>query len=217
MMDDVSAYRRRASEEPVMSIRVAISDPLPAYRHGMLVSLGDAGFQPEAPRDLLQWAVQEPRRAILMTLDSQEDWALLAELQAAGADVPVVAAIPEGDVALQVRAVVTGAIATVSRGAPPESVQRVLEAAVDGVSMLPVEVVRALAARQLPLSREPRVSRREIQWLQALAKGQTVSQLAEHAGYSERAMFRLLRDLYARMGVGGRTEALMHAHQQGWL
>jgi DNA-binding CsgD family transcriptional regulator len=45
----------------------------------------------------------------------------------------------------------------------------------------------------------------------------TVRQLADRAGYSERMMFRLLRDLYDRLRVKGRTEALMLARERGWL
>jgi DNA-binding CsgD family transcriptional regulator len=41
--------------------------------------------------------------------------------------------------------------------------------------------------------------------------------VANLAGYSERAMFRLLRGLYARIGVRNRTEALMRAKERGWL
>jgi DNA-binding NarL/FixJ family response regulator len=208
---------QRLREDSGMPIQVAISDSLPAYRHGMLTSLGDAGFQPEAPRDLLQWALQEQRRAILLTLESEGDWALLARLRAARADMPVVVAVAENDVASQVRAVLGGAISTVSRDAPTETIQRVLRAAVDGISMLPVEVVRALGERRGVVPTGAKVSEREVGWLQALAKGMTISQLAEKAGYSERAMFRLLRELYERMEVGSRTEALMRAHQQGWL
>jgi DNA-binding CsgD family transcriptional regulator len=42
-------------------------------------------------------------------------------------------------------------------------------------------------------------------------------QLAEQAGYSERAMFRLLKNIYSRLGVRNRTQALMLAKDQGWL
>lgn len=200
-----------------MSIQVAISDPLPAYRDGMLITLGGAGFRPEAPGDLLQWALQEQRRAILMTLESDADWVLLAELRAARTDVPVVAAIGANDVAAQVRAILAGAVSTVPRDAPSETIQRVLRAAVEGISMLPIEVVRALGERWRSSPSEAKVSDREIGWLQTLAKGVTISQLAEQSGYSERAMFRLLRELYERMEVGNRTEALMRAHERGWL
>jgi DNA-binding CsgD family transcriptional regulator len=50
-----------------------------------------------------------------------------------------------------------------------------------------------------------------------LATGMTVAQLAAKAGYSERAMFRLLRSLYVRMGAKNRTEALIRAYEHGWI
>ena len=49
------------------------------------------------------------------------------------------------------------------------------------------------------------------------AGGSTVAALANQAGYSERAMFRLLHGLYQRLGVRTRTEALIRAHERGWL
>ena len=50
-----------------------------------------------------------------------------------------------------------------------------------------------------------------------LAGGVTVAQLAAQVGYSERMMFRLLRELYDRLHVRGRTDALMLARERGWL
>jgi DNA-binding NarL/FixJ family response regulator len=97
------------------------------------------------------------------------------------------------------------------------TVQKVLEAAVSGVSLLPSDVLRALSEHRAITASGPDISDREVEWLRELAKGTTVAQLAERSGYSERAMFRLLRLLYARMQVQGRTEALMHAQQRGWL
>jgi DNA-binding CsgD family transcriptional regulator len=51
--------------------------------------------------------------------------------------------------------------------------------------------------------------------LQQLAGGITVAQLAHRAGYSERAMYRLLRGLYIKLDVKTRTEALMLARARG--
>jgi DNA-binding NarL/FixJ family response regulator len=200
-----------------MSIRIAVFDPLPAYRRGIMASLDEAGLQPEAPRDLLEWALAAPRQVILMTLESSDDWSLLVTLRAARPDLPIVAVIPDASVPAQVRAIVSGATAALPRDATPETVQQVLKAAADGVSVLPTEVVRALSTRREAEPSEPGLSDRELEWLRELAKGTTVAQLAERAGYSERAMFRLLRTLYGRLQVRNRTEALMHAQQRGWL
>jgi DNA-binding NarL/FixJ family response regulator len=200
-----------------MSIWIAISDSLPAYRHGIMTTLADAGFHPEAPSDLLKWALQAPRQVILMTLESDDDWGLLAVVRASRPDLPVVAVIADSTVQAQVRAISSGAVATLPRDATPETVQEVLKATVDGVSMLSVDVVRALAERREARPDGRSIGNRELQWLRELAKGKTVAQLAELAGYSERAMFRLLRTLYSRLEVNNRTEALMLAQKRGWL
>jgi DNA-binding NarL/FixJ family response regulator len=202
-----------------MSIQIAVSDPLPVFRRGIMATLGEAGFRPEAPEDLLAWIRQENRRVVLLTLESVEDWSLLAQLHEANADVLVVAVMADTDVRAYVQAVVTGAVAAVPRDAPPELVRQVFEAAVAGRSVLPVEVVRALASagtRPTPDGGDA-PSAREVDWLRELARGATVAKLAERAGYSERAMFRLLRQMYVRIGARNRTEALIQAHGRGWL
>jgi DNA-binding NarL/FixJ family response regulator len=201
-----------------MSVRIAVSDPLPMFRRGMIATLGDAGFQPEAPEDLLTWARQRQRGIVMLTLHLPEDWRLLTDLRKASEDVVVIAVLNDAQTETCVRAIVAGAGAVVSRGAEPESVKRVFDAAVEGKSLLPTEVVRALASPRSSLNEdEAALSARELEWLKGLASGLTVAQLADRFGYSERAMFRLLRDLYARMRVQNRTEALMYAHRQGWL
>jgi DNA-binding NarL/FixJ family response regulator len=117
------------------------------------------------------------------------------------------------------RLLVEDAGAAIARDALPETVRKVFDAAVAGKSLLPVEVVRGLVTPQSSPEEEydnvP--SPQEIGWLRELAFGTTVARLADRAGYSERAMFRLLRDLYARIGVRNRTEALMRAQEHGWL
>ena len=85
------------------------------------------------------------------------------------------------------------------------------EEAVAGFSVLPIAVVQALAAPHPPVGTGPPPPAHELDWLRELAGGATVAQLAGRSGYSERAMFRLLRDLYRRLEVSSRTEALMLA------
>lgn len=201
-----------------MSVRIAVLDPLPVFRHGVMAALGDAGFRSETPEDLMAWVRDEQRRVVLMTLRSADDWALLGQLHRARPDVIVVAILEDAGVTAYVRALSAGAVSAVPRDAAPEGIRQVFEAAMRGISLLPVEVVRALAS---PGERSPQAqdapTAHEIEWLQQLAGGVTVAQLADRAGYSERAMFRLLRSLYAKLDVKSRTEALMLAHERGWL
>jgi DNA-binding NarL/FixJ family response regulator len=183
----------------------------------MLATLGDVGFEPETPEDLLTWVRQDQRLVVLLTVQMPRDWSLLATLCRTRADLVAIAVLTEPSTEAYVRAIMAGATVAVPRDAVPSTMRWVFEEAVRGTTVLPTEVVRTLA-----LSRESGVGEAElptaqVEWLRALAQGITVAQLAERHGYSERAMFRHLRDLYARMGAKGRTEALMLANRRGWL
>jgi DNA-binding NarL/FixJ family response regulator len=201
-----------------VSIRIAVSDPLPMYRRGLIAVLGDAGFEPQTPDELITWIRGEQRPIVLLSLLSSNDWALLARLHEIRNDTMVIAVLPDRSTRNHVQAIIDGAVAAVARDAVPETMRRVFDAAVAGQSVLPVEVVRALTTSQpLPEEDETVPSPQEIGWLRELALGTTVARLADRAGYSERAMFRLLRQLYLRIGARNRTEALMRAHERGWL
>jgi DNA-binding NarL/FixJ family response regulator len=199
-------------------VSVAVLDPLPVYRRGVMAALGEAGLIAEAPDDPLAWSRRRGRAVIFLTLASSSDWRLLADLRQAVSDPVVVAVLPEASVAAYLRALVGGATAVMPRDASPGRLRQVYEQALSGMSLLPFDVVQALAGSSTS-SVEPADApgAREIEWLRELADGATVANLAERSGYSERAMFRLLADLYRRMGVRNRTQALIHAHEQGWL
>src|SRR5258707_106441 len=99
-----------------------------------------------------------------------------------------------------VLAVRAGVPCVLPRQASPEVLRRAVAAAIDGQAVLPVSVVAGLAAGAgLPAGSVP--SDDKLAWLRALAAGVTVAQLAEQVGYSERAMFRLLKSLYRDLGV----------------
>jgi DNA-binding NarL/FixJ family response regulator len=89
-------------------------------------------------------------------------------------------------------------------------------AAGEGSALLPTDVVRALADQGAEnAASADHLSQQEISWLRDLANEVSVGQIAEDTGYSERMLFRLLRDLYTKLG--NRTEALMLARQRGGI
>lgn len=198
--------------------RIAISDPLPMFRRGVADVMQNSGYDVESPEDLLAWiAAGGDRVVVLLTLLRPADWTLLVTLRESRSAVTLIAVIESGDLALSVRALGSGAVGVMAREADFDTVRDVLAAAVSGRSVLPVEVVRALTATG-DVQRPDRIPpETEISWIRQLTQGLTVARLAERAGYSERMMFRLLRDLYQRWGVANRTEAIIHARDNGWL
>jgi DNA-binding NarL/FixJ family response regulator len=201
-----------------VSMRIAVFDPLPIFRRGLMAVLGDTGFEPQTPDELLTWIREEPRPVVLLSLLSTGDWTLLARLRETRADTMVIAVLSDASIQSHIQAILGGAVAAMTRDALPETVRKVFDAAVAGKSLLPIDVVRGLTTGQPSKDEEEWApSPQEIGWLRELAFGTTVARLAHRAGYSERAMFRLLRDLYVRMGARNRTEALFQAHERGWL
>jgi DNA-binding NarL/FixJ family response regulator len=198
--------------------RIAVSDPLPMFRRGVANVMQNSGYDVESPEDLLAWtAVGGDRAVVLLTLLRPADWTLLVTLRESRSAVTLIAVIENGDLALSVRALGSGAVGVMAREADFDTVRDVLAAAISGRSVLPVEVVRALTATR-DVQRPDRIPpETEISWIRQLTQGMTVARLAERAGYSERMMFRLLRDLYQRWGVANRTEAIIHAQDNGWL
>ena len=200
-----------------MSVRIAVWDPLPIYRRGIMTALAGAGFSSEEPEDLLEWSSEQQQRVAFLTVQSKKELTLLTQLKDSWPDLILIAILAEENVEMHVKAVEAGATAAVGRTATPEEVLEVFHAAVRGVSMLPADAVRALAAPKAPHDHANPLTPRELEWLKALSQGKTVAQLAEDVGYSERAMYRLLRDMYRRMHADNRTEAVLKASRAGWL
>jgi len=199
-----------------MPMRIAVADPLPVFRKGVMEILREAGYEPEAPDNLLAWIRDEQTKAVIITIRSEADWQLLETLHRSTADVLLVALLDQMSVAASVRALRAGAVCVISRDTSPAALSEAFRAAVRGQSLVQVEVLRALAlSADDPAVNEP--SAEERRWLRDLAAGMTVARLADEAGYSERMMFRRLRDLYTRLGVDNRTAALIEAQTHGWL
>ncbi|GAB7040399.1 MULTISPECIES: response regulator transcription factor [Catenuloplanes] len=199
-----------------MPIRVAVVDPLPVFVEGLTAILSSEGVEPETPEDLIAWAAGDAPSAILLSLLSAREWTLLAEIHRLRPDVSVVALVETPGPETSLRALAAGAIGVLPRAASPSSVRFAFRAAVDGLSLLPVDLMRTLVANQ-PRTVSGPLSDREIDWLRRLTEGISVSRLADRAGYSERMMFRLLNQTYAKLGVDNRTKAIIAARDRGWL
>ena len=103
----------------------------------------------------------------------------------------------------------------VSAHCTPEELITTIDNAVNGRTLLPSDVARRMAQKRVE---EPEgLSAEEVGWLRALAGGRTVTELAKEKAYSERHLHRRLKAVYARLGVAGRTEALLRAERAGLL
>ena len=202
-----------------MPVPIAVHDPLPLFRRGVLSALGDAGFDVDTPDDLPAWVRGPGRRVLLLTLDSPEDWRLLRELSEGGRQLSVVVLLADPDVATSVQAVLAGADGVLLRRCPPEALCEAALRATEGAGLLPTPDLRALAAERPgpPPPGNGRLTDGEVDWLRGLARGLTVRELSERAGYSERMMYRLLGRLYGDMQVENRIGALLKAHDQGLI
>lgn len=196
-----------------VAIRIAVVDPLPLFQQGVGGVLTDAGHVVETPVDVVAWARRLPPSVILLTLRSEADWDVLAELRRSAASHVVIAVVEPPPGTSAVRAVRAGARSVLLRDATPEALRHTVEATISGQAVLPPAVVTALAT---PDQRDA-VTAEELTWLRRLAAGKTVTEVAADVGYSERAMYRMLKGLYRRMGVGSRVEAIIRARDSGWL
>jgi len=200
-----------------VSVRIAVWDPLPLYRRGIMTALASDGLSSEEPEDLLAWSAEQQHKVAFLTIQSDQELTLLTKLKGTWPDLILIAILADENTEMHVKAVKAGATAAVGRTATPEELLEVFNAAVRGVSMLPAEAVRALAIPKAPHDEANPLTPRELEWLKALSQGTTVAQLAENVGYSERAMYRLLRTMYHSMHAANRTEAVLKASRAGWL
>ncbi|MFD1082735.1 response regulator transcription factor [Micromonospora andamanensis] len=192
---------------------LAVIDPLPMYRHGVIAVLSAAGYQVGTPTNPLDWARQSDAGLMLLTLANATDWNLLERLRHDAPEGSVIAVLSEESAGLGARAVRAGARSVLHREVSAAALRRTVEATLDGQTVVPAAVAAALAGAES----DPLITADQLTWLRHLAAGMTVAELARLAGYSERAMYRLLQTLYRRLGARTRIEAIVRAQEQGWL
>jgi two-component system, NarL family, response regulator YdfI len=201
-----------------VTVYVAVVDPVPLFRHGVVAALSGLGHLVEEPVDAVEWLHTRPGGMVLLTLHSAEDLDQVIALCRVRPR-PLVIALSSDEIpSLGVRAVRAGARSVVARTATVSALRRAVDATLDGEAVMPADVANLLVAGQG--ERPPRrqaPSAQQVAWLRRLSDGWTVTRLAADAGYSERAMYRLLKALYQQIGANTRLEAMILAHEEGWF
>jgi len=184
---------------------VSVVEPLPAYRRGLEAALVEAGMTVSVDGSAPD--------AVIVSFDDGS----CGDIEAAAATGAVVVALLASPTARSAaHAAHHGAVAVADRAGEPASIAGVVAGALEGRASMPAAVYRDLAAEWPdPHVAAPQISEEEAEWLAALTRGTTVARLADEVGYSERAMFRRLHDLYARLGVANRSEAISAAGRFG--
>ncbi len=85
--------------------------------------------------------------------------------------------------------------------------------ALGGNVFLPLDVALAFASNTIGPPTDLALKSTDVKALQLLCAGEKTEQIAADLGYSLRQTQRILRDLYRRMGVRNRTEAIIQATQ----
>lgn len=197
--------------------RIAIHEPASSYRHGLGTALRAAGYGVEDVDGLGSRSVLADLDALLITVRSVGDWQLLRDVAGVNPRSKLIALLVDPTPDRHAEALRCGAAGVVAWDQPPEQIVPVVAAVLDGMTVLPTDVARAIASCGPPLHDSEWVTPEEVEWLKLLAQGATVQQVAEKAGYSERALYRVLHGLYGRMRVSNRTEAILQASRWGLL
>jgi DNA-binding transcriptional ArsR family regulator len=165
------------------------------FRQGVVAVLAAAGYAVDTPSDVVRWASRRSSSCVLLSIGTGLEWTLLESLSAEPS-AAAIALLDDMSAAAGARAVRAGARSVLPR-------------------VLPGAVTTFLAAAEPPDTPVSFADR--VVWLRHLAAGGTVTELADRLGYSERAMYRLLRTLYRDMGVRTRIEAVLRAQDADWV
>lgn len=111
-----------------------------------------------------------------------------------------------------------GARGYLSKASRGHQVVQAVRAAAAGETVFAGAIAERVTRRALAL--EPRgsaLTARELDVLRAAARGLPNKQIATELGMSARTVQTHLTRVFAKLGVGSRTEAVLHALREGWV
>ena len=216
------ASEQQAENE--MTIRVLLVDDHPPFRIGMRVLLeqhaaitvvGEASTGAETLR--LTTQLQPDVVVLDCQLPDLDGPAVAAALRAQDVPVRVLALSAYDDLKYVRGLLAAGATGYLLKNEAVEVVVAAVQAAAQGRAFFSATVAAQLAnlARPEPMVEPPTAREREV--LGELAQGRTNAEIARQLGISERTVRFHIENLFGRLNVENRVEAVMKAMQVGWI
>jgi DNA-binding NarL/FixJ family response regulator len=109
-----------------------------------------------------------------------------------------------------------GAVGYLSKSSRGQQVVQAVRAAAAGETVFSGDIAASLTRRALHGSEPGSLTPREMDVLRAAARGLGNKQIAVELNMSARTVQTHLTRVFAKLGVSSRTEAVLHAVQQGW-
>ena len=156
------------------------------------------------------------RQVGLLLCDSEERWDELAA-SARDRESVTVAVLPDLDMDGYIRALFCGVDGVVYADTSSSITADVIVAALQGEVLLPSQAAHSmarLAHREKPINE---LDETDLQLLRSLSEGSTIAAVAAQLHYSERTVRRYLQNLYLRLRVRNRAEAIAAAVRLGLI
>lgn len=204
--------------QPQNDCTVAVYDPLPLVRHGLCSALRADGFDVREQPNSLGWTTGPGIAVVIYSLVGDQGLHELDEILGTTPETLAIVLLNDYTVPLFAAVLQRERSYPVLRSSSPSAVVDAVGCALFGEVKLPADVATSLARSagagdqaQSPLDPD------ETRWMAQLAGGKTVLTVAEHAGFSEREMFRRLSRVYRKLGVDCRAAAIAQLANAGQL
>ncbi|ANY68687.1 DNA-binding response regulator [Paenibacillus sp. BIHB 4019] len=145
-------------------------------------------------------------------------------LKSRNCPVPVIILTTYNEDELMINGLALGAKGYLLKDTDRDNLFRNIESAVRGETLLSADIMaRVLAAREhqvpaaAPQSEEPLLTEKETYILQCVARGYKSKEIAYDVGISERTVKAHLTNIYNKLGVDSRSQAVMTALERGIL
>jgi DNA-binding NarL/FixJ family response regulator len=195
---------------------VVVFDSIPVYRWGVSQALAAAGFDVDEAIDVIALRGQLDVDAIVLTIRGPADYAVVRNcVQTTG--VPIIALVASHSCGDFVAALHAGAHSTGALDTSIPAVCEIVATTIQGFGCAPPRVIAPMASSFMAHALDMTLSEHDLHVLQCISEGCTVAKLAKQEGFSERTMYRRLRELYARIGASTRTDAIHILRSGGYI